>query len=260
MFDIIQVPALQDNYFWILHQPGQTDAYVIDPGDATPILEALEHHQLTLQAILITHRHWDHTDGIDELLQHNQVPVYGPDSSHIPQITHPLYDGDILELAPEWRATVWEIPGHTLDHIAYLFHPSDDAPRLFSGDTLFAAGCGRLFDGSAEQLHNALQRIAQLPADTGIYCAHEYTLANLAFAKAVEPNNTAISERLQRETKKREQGLATVPTSLGQELDTNPFLRTHIDSVRNAAEVHAHGSLATAADVFRVLRQWKDQF
>lgn len=261
MLAIYPIPALDTNYFWLLH-PDQrnTAAYILDPGAATPVIAALESRQLTLSGIIITHHHHDHIGGIDELVERFRVPVYGPRSSRIPQVTHFLEDGDCLSL-PGLRMDVWAISGHTQEHLAFLHKPGADEPyRLFCGDTLFAAGCGRLLDGTAEQLYASLVRLAQLPDDTLVYCSHEYTLANLRFAQAAEPDNTAVAARLNTVKQLRSMGQNTLPTTIGLEKATNPFLRVDAPSIRESAEKFAGRSLETGQAVFTALRQWKDVF
>ncbi|MGH1470090.1 MAG: hydroxyacylglutathione hydrolase [Cellvibrionaceae bacterium] len=276
--NVIQVPAFNDNYLWIIHIQGDKRAYVVDPGDATPIIEALAANGLTLAGILVTHHHPDHTAGIGELVERfgeGKVPVYGPDGGSVPAVTHPLHEGDALILSNGLTLQVFEVPGHTLDHIAYFYDPrsqplpvssshsntlSNSHPALFGGDTLFAAGCGRLFEGTPAQMHHSLSKYRSLPDETLVYCAHEYTLANLAFATAVEPTNQELSERVKRETTKREQNLSTIPTNMGLEKATNPFLRCHIPSVAQSAERHAGNPLHSEEDIFGAIRQWKDNF
>ena len=212
MITISPIAVFTDNYIWLLHNSaGQ--AVIVDPGTAEPVIEHLTRLHLTLTAILVTHHHWDHIDGIPELLKHYDVPVYGPDSSRIPHITHTVAEGDVITLFSDWAVDVIEVPGHTRDHIAYLYQQGAQ-PLLFCGDTLFAAGCGRLFDGSHEQLFQSLQRLNRLPKNTLIYCTHEYTLSNLRFAQTVEPNNVAIAARIAVEEDKRAHQQATLPTHL----------------------------------------------
>ncbi len=255
--EVITVPAFQDNYLWLFHRTTDNIAYVVDPGDAQAIEKALEEHQLQLGGILITHHHFDHTGGIDALLERWKVPVYGPRGDSVAQVTHPLGDGDYCELAAEIKFQVLEVPGHTLDHIAYF---NAEAPLLFCGDTLFAGGCGRLFEGTAAQMYDSLAKLAALPSNTAVYCAHEYTMANLAFAKAVEPSNAELQARVLREQAKREQQQPTVPTSIELELATNPFMRCDQDSVRQAATSRSGENLTTGATVLGAVRRWKDEF
>jgi len=272
--NVIQVPAFQDNYLWIIHRENNPLAYVVDPGDATPIIEALAKHNLTLAGILVTHHHPDHTAGIEGLLKtfnHRTVPVYGPDGGSVPSVTHPLHEGDSIDLENGLMLKIFEVPGHTLDHIAYFYDPQSQSsskqstdkaatPALFCGDTLFAAGCGRLFEGTPSQMHHSLSKYMAFPDDTLVYCAHEYTLANLAFAVAVEPNNNVLSNRVTQEKAKREQHQSTIPTNIGLEKATNPFLRCHIPAVIKSAEQQEGKPLNSDEAVFGAVRKWKDGF
>jgi len=253
MISINPIPSYVDNYIWLI-EFGDQQAAIVDPGDARPVLNALQQKGLQLSAILVTHNHWDHINGIETLLEHYQAAVFGPSSGQTPGLTQPCRQADHIQIA-DLRLEVLEVPGHTLDHIAFYGHQA-----LFCGDTLFAAGCGRLLGGSAEQLHDSLRKIAELPIYTQIYCAHEYTLSNLKFAQTVEPGNTQIMQRTNVEAKKRQQGLATIPSTVQIELATNPFLRCHIDEVRTSAENFAGKELTTSIDVFKILRYWKDGF
>ncbi|WP_041523196.1 hydroxyacylglutathione hydrolase [Gilvimarinus agarilyticus] len=257
---IYGLPALETNYFWLL-QPdsSQPDAYIFDPGDAQPVRRALKQHRLSLKGIVLTHHHWDHTDGIDALLEHSQVPVYGPRSDRIPQVTHPLADGDEVQLG-ETRWQVLATPGHTLDHVVYYRADAEPHGVLIAGDTLFAGGCGRMFEGTPDVFINSLTALARLPAQTTVYCSHEYTLANLNFALAVEPDNQALIERIATERTKREQQLPTIPSNMALELSTNPFLRCSEPQVISSAAAYSGRSLSSAEDVFAVLRQWKNDF
>jgi hydroxyacylglutathione hydrolase len=260
MLNIYPIPALDTNYFWLLQPESDSPvAYIIDPGAAVPVIEAVEQQCLELAGIIITHHHHDHIGGIDGLVERYKIPVYGPHSARIPQITHPLWDGDQLHL-PGLLFDVMEIPGHTQDHLAYYHKPISAPPQLFCGDTLFIGGCGRLLDGTAAQLHQSLRHLTGLPRDTLIYCGHEYTLANLEFAQAVEPDNKAVSEALLAAKLLRAQHLPTVPGTLASELATNPFLRTQLASVKNAAETYCGRSLQNEVEIFSVLREWKNHF
>lgn len=258
--NIITVPAFCDNYLWLFHYHNDKRAYVVDPGDAKPIQAELKHHGLTLAGILITHHHPDHTGGIDDLLTQYPVPVYGPAGGSVPQVTKPMRDGDALQLENGLTFSVLAVPGHTLDHLAYFTAPANDEPLVFCGDTLFAGGCGRLFEGSAQQMHTSLQKLAQLPGNTRVYCAHEYTLSNLAFAQAVEPENSALQTRIARETERRQHNIPTIPSSIAVELDTNPFMRSHTSPVKHSAETRAQATLGEAHEVLAVIRKWKDSF
>lgn len=256
MIEIKPVPAFRDNYIWLILDTRRHTVAIVDPGDATPVLDAIKKLQVTPAAILVTHHHHDHIGGINELLQYYQIPVYGPARESIPGMTHPLRDGDIVSLADlDMKFEIIDVPGHTSGHIAYY---GDDV--LFIGDTLFMAGCGRLFEGTAAQLYHSLNKVAKLPNITQIYCMHEYTLANLRFAQAIEPHNSDIAARIERCNKLREYNLPTVPGSLACEKTTNPFLRINVAEVISAAEKFAGHKLDHAVDVFATIRKWKDQF
>ncbi len=256
MFNITPTPAFADNYIWLLKSEQNPEVAVVDPGDATPVLERLQSEQLSLGAILITHHHHDHTGGIRRLkAAFPHVRVYGPADEPIPGITHPLTEGDEVQLP--WCSDslrVFEIPGHTAGHIAY----AGDG-LLFCGDTLFAGGCGRVFDGTMAQMAASLQRIAQLPEETLLYCAHEYTQDNLGFAQLVEPENQAIAARQEATRMMRSQGQPSVPSLLSLQLKTNPFLRTQNPTVIAAAEQWAKKPLSGNVALFSALRSWKDR-
>ncbi|PJD91644.1 MAG: hydroxyacylglutathione hydrolase [Legionella sp.] len=255
MMRIEAIPALKDNYIWTIINDEHHVAWVVDPGDAAPVIDYLQHHHLRLSGILITHHHWDHTNGLAALLQVFSVPVLSSIHSRLPELTRRLEDAElfIVDHFPEFQAIL--IPGHTLDHIAY--HTQN---ALFCGDTLFGGGCGRLFEGTAEQLYASLQKLAQLPPHTHIYCGHEYTLDNLRFARVVEPKNQAIVQRIKEVSSIRQKGLPSLPSFLYQEQDTNPFLRCHVPEVIENVQVYAKCALTHPSDVFRELRQWKNGF
>jgi len=253
------VPAFRDNYIWLLNgnrdtQPGRATA-IVDPGDARPVVQALDELELIPVAILITHHHPDHIGGVKELCARFRIPVYGPAQEDIPDITHPLREGDRVELSGLPAFDILEVPGHTSGHIAYAGKQS-----LFCGDTLFAGGCGRLFEGTAAQLHSSLQKLALLPDDTWIYCAHEYTLSNLDFALAVEPENPALQSRIQQTRQLRQGHKATVPSQLRIEKLTNPFLRCHIPAVIAAVEQYSGHTVSPGVETFAALRHWKDHW
>lgn len=258
MLSVEPIPAFNDNYIWLITCPERNTAFVVDPGDAAPVQRALEERGLRLEGILVTHHHFDHVGGLQDLRETWNPVVFGPDNPAIAGIDHPLGAGDRIEVL-DHLFEVLAVPGHTLDHIAY-FHPADDTPLLFCGDTLFAGGCGRLFEGTPAMMHQSLQALAALPASTRVYCAHEYTLANLAFAEAVEPDNEALAARIARARESRERGAATVPSSIDLELDTNPFLRCDRDEV--AAGLKRQGKLRgdSTVEVFAAVRAWKDSF
>ncbi|MCG8067794.1 MAG: hydroxyacylglutathione hydrolase [Candidatus Thiodiazotropha taylori] len=256
MLQITPIKAFDDNYIWAIRNPGAATAVAVDPGDETPLLDWLQENSLTLSAVLITHHHYDHVGGVPELREaFPDLKVFGPARESIKGVTEPLHEGD-RPLIPGLDADfqVLEVPGHTAGHIAYMGEQA-----LFCGDTLFAAGCGRVFDGSMTQLANSLRRIADLPAETKIYCAHEYTLDNLGFARWVEPQSEAVAQRTETEQAKRQSGEPTLPSTLQVELATNPFLRTQVPSVVAAAEKVAGKTLTDHAEIFKVIRQWKDR-
>jgi hydroxyacylglutathione hydrolase len=256
MLNVTPLPAFDDNYIWVLRRPDARSVAVVDPGDEVPVLDWLEGQKLTLAAILVTHHHGDHTGGVRGLLDaFPGTPVLGPARERIPGISNPLREGDRVHLeCLDAPLQVLDVPGHTAGHIAYYGEGA-----LFCGDTLFAAGCGRVFGGTLGDLHASLQRIAALPPQTLVYCAHEYTLANLGFARWVEPASPAIREREAMERQRREAGEPTVPSSLALELATNPFLRTGEPAVRRAAEAYAKRPLEHTAEIFAAVRTWKDK-
>ncbi|MBD3669976.1 MAG: hydroxyacylglutathione hydrolase [Gammaproteobacteria bacterium] len=255
MLTINAIPAFEDNYIWALTIEGGELAAVVDPGDADPVIEYLDKHGLKLGAILITHHHGDHTGGIRELLHHyGELPVYGPAGERIPALTHALKEDDTVTLEDLHASfRVIDAPGHTRGHI--LYHGEG---LLFCGDTLFAGGCGRLFEGTPEQMYNSLSKIEALPDSTLVYCAHEYTEANLGFAEIAEPDNQALHQRIAETRRLRAQGEATVPSLLALEKATNPFLRSHQPELIEAAEGFAGHSLNSPAEVFATVRHWKD--
>lgn len=259
--NITALQAFSDNYIWVV-QHGDKVA-VVDPGDAAPVLEYLETSGHTLCAILVTHHHADHTGGIADLLARHAVPVYGPavEEDKITTLTHPLMHGDTVKL-PELAAefAVLDVGGHTRGHIAYVCEQAQP-PVLFCGDTLFAGGCGRVFEGTPQQMHASLSRLAALPPATRVYCAHEYTQSNMKFALAVEPGNAALQARAIEVTRLRAAGLPTVPSTLAEELATNPFLRSAAPEVISAARKHSgNAALQEPAAVFTAVREWKNNF
>ena len=260
MLQVHTIPAFEDNYFWLIQPDAQSPCcYIIDPGSAQVVHDYLKQHKLQLMGVLLTHHHHDHIDGAAELRDKYQCPIYGPRSARIPQVTRHLGEGDELPLG-NLTAKILELPGHTLDHIAYLIETFEHQSHLFSGDTLFGAGCGRLFDGTARLLYAALQRIAMLPDDTLVYGGHEYTLANIHFALTIEPDNAELQARQFIETEKRQQGVAALPTRLGIEKLTNPFLRCHLKSVRYSVEKISDKTFANDEEIFAGLRLIKDRF
>ncbi len=258
MLSVIPIPAFSDNYIWMLQAGNDTGVFVVDPGDAEPVLATLKSNNLTLAGILITHHHQDHTGGVEKLLSRFEVPVIGPRNTAIKGITRSVKDGDQVEILG-LTFQVMEIPGHTLDHIAF-FSDQPGNPLLFCGDTLFVAGCGRIFEGTAEQMHASLTKLAALPSSTEVYCAHEYTLSNLLFAQAVEPENKPLASYILACKKLRLHNKPTVPSLISRELQINPFLRSEQKSVKIAAESYSGQSLESPAEVFRATRDWKDHF
>ncbi len=254
MVQIDPVPAFEDNYLWVVHDGRH--AAVVDPGDAAPVQDFLERNALTLTAILATHHHGDHVGGLEALKARWRCEAFGPAGESIAGLTRRLRGGERiavpgLDLALE----VMEVPGHTAGHIAYA-----GEGFVFCGDTLFAGGCGRLFEGTPAQMQDSLAKLARLPGGTRVYCAHEYTLANLRFALAVEPGNARLAARQARDAAARARGRPTVPSTIAEELDTNPFLRWDRPEVIASASARAGRPLATPVEVFAAVREWKNGF
>ena len=253
-FDVVALRAFSDNYIWTIRDGGR--AAVVDPGDARPVLDYLRREKLELVAILNTHHHADHVGGNAELLSHFKVPVYGPHDARIPEVSQRLADGERMTL-PHFGVEfeVMEIPGHTRTHIAFY-----GAGMLFCGDTLFAAGCGRLFEGTPQQMHDSLSRLMRVPDSTRVYCGHEYTLSNIRFAKAADPGNAALDALETRAQKLRDQDLPTLPSDIGQERATNPFVRCAEPAVIASASQYVGKPLAGPVSVLAALREWKNNF
>ena len=253
-YQIVPVRTFADNYVWILRAGDR--AAVVDPGDALPVLNYLDAQGLSLVAILATHHHADHVGGVSQIISRVAVPVHGPAREPIAELTHRIVEGDRVEI-PEIGAsfTVLEVPGHTRAHVAYY-----DQKALFCGDTLFGCGCGRVFEGTAGQMYASLQKLAALPDDTLVYCAHEYTLANIAFAKQVEPDNPALGERERTDAASLARGLPTLPSTIGREKATNPFLRCAVPAVIASANKYLGTMPSDPAGVFSALREWKNRF
>ncbi|ARU57083.1 metallo-beta-lactamase superfamily protein [Oleiphilus messinensis] len=258
MIKITPIPAFNDNYIWALIDQENGAMAVVDPGDAKPVLAFAKNNKLTLTTILLTHHHFDHVGGVKQLVAEFNCPVYAGHQSKYQPIDHALHENDSFTLFG-LEFNVIEVPGHTLDHIAY-FSDSLDYPVLFCGDTLFSAGCGRLFEGSPETMFQSLAKLKALPEETAIYCTHEYTLANLDFAKTVAPENTALKQYIERCEHQRQNDMPTLPSSIKTELAINPFLRTSDPEVAAAAATQVAHPLASDVDVFTAIRSWKDRF
>ena len=256
MVQITPIPAFSDNYIWMIGSAAGPDVAVVDPGEAGTVLAEIEARNLMLTAILLTHHHGDHVGGVEELLSSHSVPVFGPAHERIDGVDRPVRGGDAISV-PELDLSlrVTDVPGHTAGHVAYL-----GSEFALVGDTVFAGGCGRVFEGTMEQMHGSLTRLAALPPETALYCAHEYTLTNLRFALEVEPNNLALQQRLTDAVRTRAADRPTVPSSLAEELATNPFLRCGHHDVVAAAETRAGGPLESDTEVFAVIRGWKDEW
>ena len=255
---VTYVPAFDDNYIWFIHglpeKQAEKQIIIVDPGDEDPVIDAIEQQHYLPQAIFITHHHGDHTGGIKELVKRYQIPVYGPANETVSSISDKLSENQTISLISMGLTfKILDVPGHTRGHIAYLGHNC-----LFIGDTLFAGGCGRLFEGTAEQMHRSLSKLLALDDNTLVYCAHEYTEDNLKFAQRVEPDNEYLKQRIIETRSLRQQHRPTVPSSLLLEKQTNPFLRFDFDSVKTAAENFAQHPLDKPSEVFKTVRYWKD--
>lgn len=253
-FEVVPLRAFRDNYIWTLRN--RRFAAVVDPGDAQPVLDYLQRERLELCAVLATHHHPDHVGGIADLLAHRAVPVYGPRGEPIPTLTHPVAEGDEVRIAElGLRFNVLDIPGHTRAHIAYY-----GANSLFCGDTLFACGCGRLFEGTAPQMAASLAKLAALPDDTLVYSGHEYTMANIGFALEVEPDNEELKARAVSDAEKRRNDRPTLPSTVGREKMTNPFLRCLQPAVIASANKYLGARASDPVQVFAAIREWKNSY
>ncbi len=254
MLTITPITAFQDNYIWALHD--QRHAVLVDPGDAAPCIDFLEKHGLNLLAILITHHHGDHVGGMPDLAARYSPRIYGPAQENIPGLTHSVSDGDTISISElDLVFNVIGTPGHTLGHVSYY-----DGDRLFCGDTLFACGCGRLFEGTPDMMLSSLNNLSRLPDHTEIFCAHEYTLSNIRFAKTVDGRNPMLLERELNDKARRSTGVPTLPSTIAQEKATNPFLRCHEPALIQAAQILLKHPPRDAVEVFGALRRAKDVF
>ncbi|HED39836.1 MAG TPA: hydroxyacylglutathione hydrolase [Chromatiales bacterium] len=261
MKNVVAIQAFRDNYIWLIPTEN-SNVIIVDPGDERPLLQHLRDHRLTPVAIIITHQCHDHVDGISPILEQYSIPVYGPASEAIPGMSHPLKEGDLITFDNALQLRVLDLPGHTAGHVGY-YQPTG-AGALFCGDTLFGAGCGRLHSGLYDKMFHSLQKIAALPNETQLYCAHEYTQANLNFAIELEPDNRDIQARILRTDALRAQHQPTLPSTLIEEKSTNPFLRCHTPTIMAAAQRYAEENglplPIDAAATFRTIRDWKNHF
>jgi hydroxyacylglutathione hydrolase len=251
---VVALRAFADNYIWTIRDA--THAVVVDPGDAQPVLDYLASEKLQLAAILNTHHHADHVGGNAALLARHPAPVYGPRDERIPEVSVRLADGERFTL-PHFNIGMetLEIPGHTRSHVAFF-----GDGMLFCGDTLFAAGCGRLFEGTPRQMYDSLTRLSRLPDDTRVYCGHEYTLSNIRFARVAEPDNSRLPELETRMQALRDRDQSTLPSTIGQEKATNPFLRVGEPGIISSASARAEKKLSDPVSVLAAIRDWKNNF
>lgn len=265
---VSHIPIYDDNYVWLIHLPAPANpsksndnaVIVVDPGDASAVIRHCEQHDLQPVAIFITHSHWDHVTGLEEVHHRYSIPVYAPEHPNIPVITYPVFEGSEVNVGA-LTFKVWSLPGHLPEHVAYLAQLNEQSPvQIFSGDVMFSAGCGRIFVGSHAELKGSLDRINSLPEDTYVYGTHEYTQANLRFAQAVEPNNLDIQSKIREVNELRGKGLASLPTQLWVERLINPYLRCGEMGVVEAARGRLKREPVGELDVFTCIRDWKNVF
>lgn len=259
--NVSEIKAFNDNYIWAIGADDTNKIALVDPGQAKPCIDYINENSLSISAILITHHHADHIGAINELIElentkGNKVTVYGPKNENIPHCQFPLKEKDSIHLDfLSLDLSIVDLPGHTLGHIAYY---NDD--MLFCGDTLFSAGCGRIFEGTAEQMYASLSKLSSLPDQTKVYCAHEYTQANIHFALAVEPNNKALNSYASKVKALRESAIATIPSTIALEKQINPFLRSHSSEIIESVKKHNNQLITAGIETFTAIRKWKDTF
>jgi hydroxyacylglutathione hydrolase len=260
-----QIPAFQDNYLWVILQ--NTSAWVVDPGDAEPIIKLFEDEGIALDGILITHHHNDHIGGVDRLVEwanrvsHKSIQVIGPNHHSILGLSRIVQDSDVVEIFPNIKVQVMAVPGHTLSHLAYYLPISNavTTPRVYCGDTLFSCGCGRLFEGTPSQMYLSLKKIAALPDETLVCCAHEYTLSNIRFAQSIDKDNLDLNAWSDKANQLRNRMVPTVPTTLGFEKKVNPFMRCDESNIQNSAQEN-YGFPCNGEETLAVIRKMKDSF
>lgn len=255
MLTVTSIEALKDNYIWVIHVPKSSKVIIVDPGESAPVETYLQKYNLSLSAILLTHHHWDHVSGVPDLIAQNRsIKVFGPRHEKLPFVTDVVIEGDIV-CHEDINLEVMHIPAHTLEHVAYF-----NTDMIFTGDTLFGGGCGRIFEGTPLQMYNALLRICTLSPHTQVFCGHEYTVNNLLFASLVEPYNAQIKDRLIRAQELRDLNKPTLPSTIALEINTNPFLRTGVAAVVESAEKQSKTTLNSPVTVLAALRTWKNNF